>query len=70
MKFSSIGNFRFNTNETKNLFLIKKFKRPILLTKRNLKLQKVFKKGHWTKDEHLRFVRACIFYGKDWKKVN
>ncbi|OMJ84562.1 hypothetical protein SteCoe_14302 [Stentor coeruleus] len=27
------------------------------------------KRGHWSKEEHTRFVQGIQMYGKDWKKV-
>jgi SHAQKYF class myb-like DNA-binding protein len=27
------------------------------------------KRGHWTQDEHDRFIEAINKYGKDWKKI-
>ena len=27
------------------------------------------KRGHWTQDEHERFIEAINKYGKDWKKI-
>lgn len=32
--------------------------------------RKKYKSGRWTIDEHQRFVRGCLLYGNNWKKVN
>lgn len=29
-----------------------------------------FKEGRWTADEHAKFVKSCLIYGNNWKKVN
>lgn len=25
--------------------------------------------GRWNQDEHLRFIKGCLYYGNNWKKV-
>jgi len=52
------------------IFSIKKMKRNGLLEKKQLKLRTILKRGRWTKEEHIRFIKACLLYGSKWKKVN
>lgn len=32
-------------------------------------IDKESRHGHWTKEEHARFLQSISLYGKDWKKV-
>ena len=45
-------------------------KRNGLLEKKQLKLKTSLSKGRWTREEHIRFIRACLFHGSKWRKVN
>jgi hypothetical protein len=29
-----------------------------------------FRNGRWQPFEHLRFIKGCLLYGNNWKKVN
>jgi hypothetical protein len=29
-----------------------------------------FKNGRWQPFEHLRFIKGCLLYGNNWKKVS
>lgn len=51
------------------IFSIKKMKRNGLLEKKQLKLITALKKGRWTREEHKRFLKACLLYGSKWRKV-
>ena len=28
-----------------------------------------FKEGRWEKEEKIRFIKSCLMFGNDWKKV-
>ena len=30
---------------------------------------KQFKNGRWLPNEHMRFIKGCLLYGNNWKKV-
>ena len=34
-----------------------------------IKKNKINSKGRWIKEEHIRFIKGCLLYGNDWKKV-
>ena len=34
-----------------------------------IKKNKINSKGRWIKEEHIRFIKECLLYGNDWKKV-
>ena len=34
-----------------------------------IKNNKINSKGRWIKEEHIRFIKGCLLYGNDWKKV-
>lgn len=51
------------------IFAIKKMKRNGLLERKQLKLKITLKKGRWTREEHVRFLKACLLHGSKWKKV-
>lgn len=56
-------------NLNHRIFIVKKMKRNGLLEKKQLKLKTVLRKGRWTKEEHIRFIKACLLYGSKWRKV-
>ena len=29
-----------------------------------------YRSGRWENDEHIRFLKGCLMYGNNWKKVN
>lgn len=35
----------------------------------NKKIIKEFKQGHWKKDEQFRFIKGCLLYENNWKKI-
>jgi hypothetical protein len=51
------------TNET----MIKK-KRP--RNRLHLVRESNYKEGRWDTEEHQKFVKSCIIYGNNWRKVN
>lgn len=57
-------------NNKLGIFLTRKLKRNGLLEKRIIKKNGKIKTGRWEKDEHSRFINACLTYGPDWRKVN
>ena len=34
-----------------------------------IKNNKINSKGRWIKEEHIRFIKGCLLYGNDWKKI-
>ena len=34
-----------------------------------IRKNKINSKGRWIKEEHIRFIKGCLLYGNDWKKV-
>jgi hypothetical protein len=30
---------------------------------------KQFRNGRWLPNEHMRFIKGCLLYGNNWKKV-
>lgn len=35
----------------------------------NNAIKSSFNNGRWTKEEHFKFINACLKYGSNWKKV-
>jgi len=55
---------------TKTIFKICKYKRDGLLDKEHAKSEYISKNvGKWTKEEHQKFIRACLKHGKQWQMV-
>ena len=55
---------------TKTIFKICKYKRDGLLDKKHSKSENLNKNvGKWTKEEHQKFIRACLKHGKRWQMV-
>ena len=34
-----------------------------------IKNNKINSKGRWIKEEHISFIKGCLLYGNDWKKI-
>jgi hypothetical protein len=51
------------------IFRCKKLKRNGLLEKKLIKKDSNIQTGRWTKDEHVKFMSACLAHGPMWKKV-
>lgn len=51
------------------IFLLKKSNRNVNSEKRNSKYNTRSAIGRWTKQEHQKFMKACLEYGNNWKKV-
>ncbi len=68
-KTKKLCSLNIKRNLKAKIFSIKKMKRNGLLEKKQLKLRTALKKGRWTREEHTRFLRACLLYGSKWKKV-
>ena len=37
--------------------------------KKNNEEELAYKTGRWTSGEHYRFIKGCLLFGNDWKKV-
>lgn len=61
-----------DTNEnlpqnSQKIFKLKKMMRKGLYEKK--KIKQVNKRGRWDRHEKLRFTKACLLHGSNWKKV-
>jgi hypothetical protein len=72
MSSNSITNLNFPTPlSSKKIFRIRKYKRDGLLEKKLIiKENQNIQLGRWTREEHQKFIRACLKHGKRWQKVN
>lgn len=68
-KTKNICRLDIKRNLKAKIFCIKKMKRNGLLEKKQLKLRTALTNGRWTRDEHRRFLKACLLFGSKWKKV-
>lgn len=55
--------------KTKRIFKTKKLKRNGLLEKKSIIKIGGMNVGRWKKEEHHKFMNACLEHGPDWKKV-
>jgi hypothetical protein len=56
-------------DNTMRIFKTKKLKRNGLLERKTIKKVGSMNVGRWKKEEHHKFLTACLKYGPDWKKV-
>ncbi len=70
LRKKNYSNFQAIKKIKAKIFSIKKMKRNGLLEKKQLKLRRILRKGRWTREEHSRFLKACLLYGSKWRKVN
>lgn len=64
----TIGTDNQNGKNVCKIFKLKKMMRKGLYEKK--RIRSINKRGRWEKHEQLRFLKACLAHGSNWKKVN
>ena len=54
----------YNKIYSKNDFINEKYS-----NNKSFEIKKQNLNGRWNKDEHIRFIKGCLLYGNNWKKV-
>lgn len=49
---------------------LKGFSEDFLSENELSEMNEEYKSGRWHPDEHYRFIKGCLQYGNNWKKVN